>query len=61
MHGRHREPTLEEMLSDPIVRALMDADDVDPHELEAMLKEVGRTLAAARGTRCWGQWSAALA
>jgi hypothetical protein len=52
---------LEEMLSDPIVRALMDADGVDPHELEAMLKEVGRTLAAARGTRCWGQWSAALA
>jgi hypothetical protein len=61
MHWRHREPTLEEMLSDPIVRALMDADGVDPHELEAMLKEVARTLGAARGAHCWGQWSAALA
>jgi hypothetical protein len=48
MHWRHREPTLEQMLCDPIVRALMDADGVDPHELEAMLKEVGRT----RRARC---------
>jgi len=61
MHWRHREPTLKEMLCDPIVRALMDADGVDPHELEAMLKEVGRTLGAARGARSWGQWSAAFA
>jgi hypothetical protein len=61
MHWRHREPTLEQMLCDPIVRALMDADGVDPHELEAMLKEVGRTLRAARSARSWGQWSAAFA
>ena len=41
-----REPSLEEMLSDPIVRAMMDADGVDPLKLEAMLKEVGRNLGA---------------
>jgi hypothetical protein len=58
MTWRHREPTLEEILSDPIVRALMDADGVDPHELKAMLKEVGRNIGAARGARFWGQWPA---
>jgi hypothetical protein len=58
MNWRHREPTLEDMLSDPIVRALMDADGVDPHELKATLKEVGRKLGANRGARSWGQWPA---
>jgi|RhiMethySRZTD1v2_1073278.scaffolds.fasta_scaffold252279_2 hypothetical protein len=43
-----REPSPEEMLSDPIVRAMMDADGVDALELEAMLKEVGRNLGALR-------------
>ena len=43
-----REPSPEEMLSDPIVRAMMDADGVDPHGLEAMLKEVGRNLSTLR-------------
>jgi len=42
----YREPSLEEMLSDPIVRAMMDADGVDPHGLKAMLKEVRRNLGA---------------
>jgi hypothetical protein len=35
-----REPTLSEMLSDTIVKALMNADGVDPSTLEAMLKEI---------------------
>jgi hypothetical protein len=48
MNWYYREPSLEEMLSDPIVRAMMDADGVDPHRLEAMLKEVGRNLGALR-------------
>lgn len=56
MRWRHREPTLEEMLSDPIVVALMDADGVDLHELRTMLKDIGRTLGANRGARSWGQW-----
>ncbi len=42
----YREPSLEEMLSDPIVRAMMDADGVNPHGLKAMLKQVGRNLGA---------------
>jgi hypothetical protein len=36
------EPTLEEILSDPTVRAMMAADAVDPHEFEAMLEAVAR-------------------
>ena len=32
-----REPTLEELLSEPIITALMDADDVDAEELKAIL------------------------
>jgi hypothetical protein len=35
-----REPSLSEMLSDPIVKALMEADGVERGELEAMLREV---------------------
>jgi hypothetical protein len=58
MYWHHREPTLEDMLSDPIIRAVMDADRVDPHELKAMLTDVGRALRAARGVRSWGQWPA---
>ena len=58
MYWHHREPRLEDMLSDPIIRAVMDADRVDPHELQAMLKDVGRALSAARGARSWGHWPA---
>ena len=58
MYWHHREPTLEDMLSDPIIRAVMDADRVDPHQLKAMLNDVGRALSAARGARSWGQWPA---
>ena len=39
-----REPMLEEILSDEIVRALMAADRVDRHELQAMLTEVARRI-----------------
>ena len=42
MRWYHREPTLEEMLSDSIVRDLMEADGVDPRELSQMLREVAR-------------------
>jgi hypothetical protein len=53
----HGEPTLEQILSDPIVRALMDADGIDPHELEIMLKEVGRRLREPHPARFWAKWS----
>jgi hypothetical protein len=36
--SRWHEPTLKELLSEPIIRALMDADGVDPEDLEAMLR-----------------------
>ncbi len=41
---RGGEPTLADALADPLTRALMAADHVDPAELEADLKELGRAL-----------------
>ena len=42
-----REPTMAEMLSDPIVRAVMAADNVDPEVLERRLMRVASMLASA--------------
>ncbi len=42
------EPTLDEILSDPIVRALMEADGVDRQELEAMLSRIARRSSVVR-------------
>ena len=39
-----REPTLKEILSEPIITALMDADSVDPAELKAVLAETSVQL-----------------
>src|SRR5262249_32053843 len=39
-----REPTLAEILSDTIVRAVMDADGVDPAALEAELRRMARAI-----------------
>ena len=55
MNSRHGEPTLEEMLSDPIIRAVMEADGIDPQELAATLRQIGRML--ARRTRREGPQS----
>jgi hypothetical protein len=38
----NREPTIAEILSDSSVRAMMEADAVDPNELEAMLRRIAR-------------------
>jgi hypothetical protein len=40
----HYEPTLHQMLSDPIIKTLMDADGVDPDELAMMLARIRRGL-----------------
>jgi hypothetical protein len=40
-----REPTLTEILSDPIVSAVMKADGVDPCELEATLRQMAAVQA----------------
>jgi hypothetical protein len=42
-----REPTMAEILSDPIVRAVMRADNVDPTALERRLMIVASMLASA--------------
>jgi hypothetical protein len=46
---RQPEPTLEDILSDSIIKAVMKAEGVDPLQLAAMLKEVGRRWAGGRG------------
>ena len=43
----YREPTLDEILSDSIVEAVMQADAVDPEALGVMLGQIARTLRAA--------------
>jgi hypothetical protein len=48
MRWYDRDPTLEEILSDPIFVALMQADKVDPLELEAMLKQVATVSRSVR-------------
>jgi hypothetical protein len=48
MNWHHREPTLDEILSDSIVRAVMEVDGVNPHELETMLRRVAQRLRTAR-------------
>jgi hypothetical protein len=48
VNWRQRELTLEDILSDSIIKAVMKADGVDPHQLAAMLKEVGRRRAGAQ-------------
>ena len=45
-----REPSLEEMLADSITRAVMEADGVDPGELEAELRQTAVLLDATRPT-----------
>jgi hypothetical protein len=44
MHWCRSEPTIAEMLSDPIVKALMAADRVAPEELEKSLSKIAARL-----------------
>jgi hypothetical protein len=39
------EPSIAELLSDPVTQALMEADGVNPVELEAMLRRVAASVA----------------
>jgi hypothetical protein len=45
-----REPTLRDILSDPIVRVVMAADGVDARELEATLREIAIDRRATQRT-----------
>ena len=38
------EPNLAEVLADPLIQSLMQADQVDPRELELSLSALARTL-----------------
>ena len=44
MSSHCREPRLEEILADPIVKAIMEADGVDLRELEAELQQTATLL-----------------
>jgi len=55
------EPTLEDILSDSIIKAVMKADGVDPHQLAAMLKEVGRRCSRGHANDLPAGTSAAVA
>jgi hypothetical protein len=50
MSSRYREPRLEDMLADSIVKAVMEADGVDPRQLEAELRQTTVLLRAIRRT-----------
>ena len=43
-----RAPTLTQILSDPITKAIMQADSVDSRELEALLRDLASKLDTAR-------------
>jgi len=45
---RGSEPTLKELLSDSAVKAVMEADGVDPLALEAQLRNMATELSLAR-------------
>jgi len=44
MHCHGRDPSLSEALADPVVRAVMAADGVDPRKLAAELRAVAAQL-----------------
>ena len=45
-----REPRLKEILMDSIVKAVMEADGVDPHEIQIKLQQIAALLRAAAHT-----------
>jgi hypothetical protein len=55
MTSYFRDPTLAELLSDPITRAVMQADGVNPHELEASFRDLTarRAESSASAARSW--------
>ena len=54
MTASFRDPTLAELLDDPITRAVMRADGVNPQELETSLRELAaRRAEQVESTRRW--------
>jgi hypothetical protein len=48
MRSAHKELTLRSALSDPLIRTVMAADNVDPAKLEAMLRRIAEKVASRR-------------
>jgi hypothetical protein len=48
MRSASEEWTLRTALSDPLIRSLMAADDVDPAKLESMLRRIAQEVAPRR-------------
>jgi hypothetical protein len=46
------EPTLEDTLADPIVRAVMKRDDIEVESLRRFLRDIGGRLNAQSHRRC---------
>ena len=46
MRRCHDEPTLEDMLTDPLIESLMCADGVDASELRPVFDEIAQTVSA---------------
>ena len=55
MTSYFRDPTLAELLSDSMTRAVMRADGVNPQELEASLRDLAlrRAESSAGAARSW--------
>ena len=55
MTSYFRDPTLAELLSDPLTRAVMRADGVNPQELEASFRDLAarRAESPASVARTW--------
>lgn len=47
------EPTLEQIFSDPVIRAIMTRDRVDLDGLRRFLREMSATLGAPAGAESW--------
>jgi hypothetical protein len=45
------EPSIDDLLSDPLVRVFMAADSVDPEELRALLRSIAERLQAGARDR----------
>jgi hypothetical protein len=48
MRSTCKELTLHSALSDPLIRSLMAADNVDPVKLESMLRRIAKEVATPR-------------
>lgn len=51
------DPTLDEMLADPIVQAVMQADAIDRSKIETLLSDVARERGPTDKTPAVGLWA----